>query len=85
MRQGLSLNRVGEGGNVPLRTDRYFSVEYDWYFSTREGAAVGPFDNKAMAVAALNDFVEFLSLASPKVLTVLFRSLRDKAKLRYGA
>ncbi len=83
MNKSLNMNRSGEAGNVPLRTDRYFSIEHDWYFSTREGAAVGPFDNKAMAVASLNDFVEFLSLASPKVLTILFKSLKENAKLRY--
>lgn len=85
MRTSLNLNRGGEAGKVPLRTDRYFSIEHDWYFSTREGAAVGPFDNKAMAIASLNDFIEFLSLASPKVLTTLFKSLKETAKRRYGA
>ncbi len=71
----MNLNREGELGNVPMRSDRFFSADSAWYFSTREGTAIGPYDSKRLASRGLNDFLEFLGLAKPKVLAAFFRSL----------
>jgi hypothetical protein len=68
-------NRIGEGGNVPSRTERFFAVTSGWYFATREGAPIGPFDDKNEAENGLDDFIEFMSLAEPKTLSKLYQSL----------
>ena len=71
----MNLNREGELGNIPVRSDRFFSADSAWYFSTREGAAIGPYESKRLASRGLNDFLEFLGLAKPKVLAAFFKSL----------
>lgn len=75
----MTLNRDGELGSIPMRSDRFFSSDADWYFSTREGTAIGPFTSKKHAGKGLTDFLEFLSLAPPKTLTTLFSSLTRNA------
>lgn len=68
--------RRGEQGPTPLRTDRFFAVNNSWYFSTREGASVGPFMSKPDAQSGLVQFIEFVQLASPNMLESFFDSLR---------
>ncbi|MFA7554328.1 MAG: DUF6316 family protein [Spongiibacteraceae bacterium] len=68
-------NRDGETGAVPMRSARFYTIQGDWYFSTREGAAIGPFDNKMEASQGLQDFIEFMSLAEPKTLSKLYAAL----------
>lgn len=57
-----SFNRVGENGNVPFRTDRFFTVADKWYFSTREGFDSGPYANKARAEDGLKRFLKVAKL-----------------------
>ncbi len=59
-------NRAGEFGSVPPRSDRLYSLKNFWFFATREGAAMGPFESRVEAEDSLLDFVEFLDLAKPK-------------------
>lgn len=68
-------NRQGETGAVPLRTDRFFAAQGEWYFSTREGAPIGPFEDKYEAHKGLHDFIEFMQLAEPKTLSRLYAAL----------
>ena len=70
-------NRVGERGDFPIRTDRFFSAQGEWFFSTREGAPIGPFADKGEARRGLEDFIEFMSLAEPKTLSKLHAALTD--------
>jgi hypothetical protein len=56
---------------LPMRTDRFFSAQGNWYFSTREGKPIGPFSNKDEAKQGLDDFLEFVELAAPKTLSQL--------------
>lgn len=70
-------NRNGEDGIVPIRTDRFFAVNNAWYFATREGASIGPFDDKSEAQKGLNDFLDFIQLAEPRVLSSFYASLRS--------
>ena len=70
-------NRTGEMGNVPVRSDRFFSAQGEWFFSTREGTPIGPFDDKNDARQGLGDFIEFMSLAEPKTLSRLYAALTD--------
>ena len=71
----MKLGRIGEGGAPPMRTDRFFSVNSTWYFATREGASIGPFDDKGDAEKGLSDFVDFIALAEPRVLSSFYASL----------
>ena len=74
--QTMSINRAGEeNGRVPSRTNRFFSVSGEWYFNTREGAPMGPFDDRREAEQGLFDFLEFMTLAEPKTLSRLYASL----------
>lgn len=68
-------NRDGELGNVPLRSDRFFAAQGEWFFSTREGTSIGPFGDKREAAKGLEDFIEFMSLAQPKTLSKLYAAL----------
>jgi Domain of unknown function (DUF6316) len=63
------------GAAIPVRTDRFFAAQGAWYFSTREGSSIGPFDDKNDARKGLDDFIEFMTLAEPKTLTKLHDSL----------
>lgn len=71
-----NLNRDGELGQVPSRSDRFFAIEQTWYFSTREGTSIGPYENRNLADLGLSNFLEFLALATPKTLETYFRSLQ---------
>ncbi len=58
-----------------MRSDRFFAAQGTWYFSTREGTPIGPFDDKNEARRGLDDFIEFMVLAEPKTLSRLYASL----------
>ena len=67
--------RNGEAGAVPMRTDRFFAVNSAWYFATREGASIGPFEDKSEAQKGLSDFLDFIQLAEPRVLSTFYASI----------
>jgi hypothetical protein len=71
----MADNRIGELGVVPMRTDRFFAVNSAWYFATREGASIGPFGDKFEAQKGLADFIDFIKLAEPRVLSTFYSSL----------
>lgn len=48
---------------IPMRSDRFFAVNAYWFFSTREGADIGPFESKNDALTGLNTFIEFINVA----------------------
>lgn len=41
--------RKQESGPIPYRTGRFFVVDSQWYFSTREKLDLGPFPTKEKA------------------------------------
>lgn len=71
----MNHNRAGEKGSVPKRNNRFFIVNRGWYFKTREGASMGPFDHRREAEQGLDDFIEFMILAAPKTLSRLYAAL----------
>lgn len=75
----MQNNRKGENGPAPMRTDRFFAVKSSWYFATREGASIGPFDNKDEAAQGLSDFIDFIALAEPQMLSSFYASLAHRA------
>lgn len=62
------MNRTGENGNPPERSKRFFDKEGYWYYATREGIDIGPFDSLSEAEAGLSSFIDFIIHAEPDVL-----------------
>jgi len=73
-------NRTGEAGQPPPRSARIFNMENCWYFSTREGSDVGPFDSRDEANSGLEDFLQFIQLANRNTLQHYLNSLGDKRR-----
>jgi len=74
----MHANRAGESGSVPGRQGRFFAQTAHWYFHTREGASIGPFENRFEAEQGLKDFIDFITLADPKTLTSFYAALNTK-------
>lgn len=72
----MRQNRKGESTQGAVRSDRFFSVGSEWYFATREGASIGPFGDKGEAEKGLQDFVDFLTLAEPELVSSFVSTLR---------
>lgn len=51
-------NRNGERGALPARAPRFFKLGHYWYFTTREGASIGPFDDREGAAAGARGYAE---------------------------
>jgi len=49
-------HRKGERGEIPYRSGRFFSADGSWFFATREGDNVGPFETLQMARSGLVDY-----------------------------
>lgn len=67
-------NREGEIGDVPPRSGRFFTQDGKWFFSTREGKPIGPFDSKEEAEYELDGFIDFISIAEPEMLMKYFKT-----------
>lgn len=62
------MNRTGETAPVPLRNTRYFEKDGYWYYSTREGVDIGPFDTLHEAERGVSDFIDFIMHAEPEII-----------------
>ena len=60
--------RCGENFVLHSRSDRFFRTGTHWFFHTREGFDVGPFDNRNQAQLALVYFMAHNSWPSAKQL-----------------
>lgn len=76
----MYINRAGETGEIPNRSKRFFRQHEVWFFHTREGADIGPFESADEAQKGLEDFIEFLNLADPKTLSSFYRSLNSASE-----
>lgn len=56
----MNNQRTGELGNAPSRSDRIFQKNEYFYYRTREGIDIGPFDSAEDASRGVQDFMEFL-------------------------
>jgi len=57
--------RSGEQQKAWYRSNRFFKVNGDWYFSTREKMDVGPFTTVESAMTGLSLFIENMQAAKP--------------------
>lgn len=55
------------------RCDRYFCLDSQWYFTTREGLTMGPYESQEQAVDETNLYIEFVRSAAQPVVTMLKR------------
>ncbi|MGH1438891.1 MAG: DUF6316 family protein [Cellvibrionaceae bacterium] len=53
---------------IPIRSERLFMQHNYWYFRTREGMEIGPFDSAKEANAGINGFMDFVSTAEPEMV-----------------
>ena len=67
------MNRTGEQLDVPTRCSRYFEKAGYWYYTTREGVDIGPFDTLHEAERGVSDFIDFVLHAEPEVIATLER------------
>ena len=73
------MNRIGETGAVPVRTDRLFREQGYWYYSTREGMNIGPFDQKTDAEQGAAEFIEYVSSTEPEIISRITDYVSDVA------
>lgn len=74
------MNRNGEDGvTLPNRNSRYFQKGNYWYYSTREGVDIGPFDSLSEAETGASDFIDFIIHAEPSIVQTLARYGRAAA------
>jgi len=66
-----SLNRTGEQGSIPARSERFLQKDNYWYYTTREGVQIGPFDLPKDAELGVGEFIGFIDESEPKILEVL--------------
>ncbi len=66
-----TLNRTGELGDVPDRNSRILQKDRYWYYSTREGVDIGPFDGRNDAEVGVGEFIGFISASEPNVVNIL--------------
>lgn len=72
--------RSGEDEAALIRSDRFFQQEAYWYFRTREGLDIGPFDKKEDAKTGLNGFIGFLRQAHEDVVTKITTYIKLQAR-----
>ncbi len=65
------MNRIGENGNEVRQSSRFFEKDEYWYYRTREGVNIGPFDSLSEAELGASDFIDFIIHAEPSVVQTL--------------
>ncbi len=65
------FNRSGEEGSVPSRNGRFLQKDRYWYYSTREGVDIGPFDSRLDAEVGVGEFIDFICASEPKIADIL--------------
>ena len=67
------MNRLGENGSEPNRTNRLFEKNGYWYYKTREKVDIGPFDSFVEAEMGVSEFIDFIIHAEPSIVETLER------------
>ncbi|GAB3112722.1 hypothetical protein G8770_18640 [Aestuariicella hydrocarbonica] len=71
--------RQGESGAAPERSERFFQQDKYWYYSTREGVNIGPFDTLTEAAEGCSDFIDFITESDPEFSNTLVQYSRNVA------
>lgn len=59
--------RTGENRVTPPRTDRFFERNNYWYYITREGVEIGPYDSRRAALFGCTLVIDYISRRNPAV------------------
>jgi len=59
-----SINRFNEQGRIPVRSERFYQNNNEWYFSVRAGLDQGPYKTFEEARQALTLYIKE-SLSTP--------------------
>lgn len=78
------MNRAGEFGTPPERTRRFFNNEGYWYYATREGIDIGPFDSLSEAEEGLSAYIDFMLHAEPEVVSNIHKYKGDSETAAYA-
>jgi hypothetical protein len=68
--------RAGEYAVFSTRSERFFEQESYWYFRTREGMDIGPFDTKEDAEEGVKGFISFLKEVHADVVVRINKYVR---------
>ncbi len=75
----MMSNRNGESETHAIRNQRFFQMEHYWYYTTREGVNIGPFDSCIQAEQGVAEFIEFICAADDKVVQAFKQCARVAA------
>ncbi len=67
------MNRTGENCALPTRSSRFYKRDGYFYYITREGFDIGPFDSLHEAESGASAFIDFVLHAEPHVVQSLTR------------
>mgnify|MGYP000374416184 CR=1 FL=1 len=67
----MDPHRNGEKGDIPIRNQRYFQKDNYWYYITREGVDIGPFDTLPEAEVGAREFIEYICNAERSMIETL--------------
>lgn len=73
-----------QGQAIPHRCERFFKLSHAWYFTTREGFSMGPFDSYELAASGAKDYLAFVKQADVHILKALRLEQRQEPKLGAG-
>ena len=54
-----------------VRNERYFERDRYWYYTTREGVDIGPYDSKSEAVNGCCLYINYLNTTDPNITRTL--------------
>jgi len=52
------LHRKNDEGGLYFRSDRFYKINEEYYFSTREGLEIGPYGSKVDASSGLDRYIQ---------------------------
>lgn len=64
-------HRTGEHGSIPDRTGRFLQKGGYWYYTTREGVEIGPYDLPQDAELGVGEFINFIGESEPDIIEML--------------
>lgn len=67
-------------GKTPIRSDRFFNQENYWYYRTREGLDIGPYDSHEIAKQGLSDFLAYLQQARADIVTRITQYIKHQPR-----
>lgn len=69
--------RLGEWEVPDCRSTRVYQGQGKWYFRTREGSVVGPYESESEAESAVKLFTEFAETINEKAIVALISTMNE--------